>query len=345
VIDGEAMLVTARSGNTLTVQRGYHGTTAKTHAKGAAVYLGSDQRGLITATTVPDIGAFQTAAHLVVTKSPVSQTVDVGQKVTLTAVARGAITSVQWQVSTDNGTTWTNIPGATQKTVANVNGLLTTTTSYTLTAALSMNGRLFRASVSNSSTTRLSSVASLHVNQSMTIGNISKSQWTVNVSGFTGTLTISGGTRAFTIKSSSNLPTGLVPTMAGNVIKFTGTPTKAGAFASSITVADATGASVTKAVTITINPTIALSLTKLPRYVVKKAYSQTIATSHGTGPVTITYSLSKALPPGLTITPSSPAKKAITIKGTPHAKSSAKLTVTATDSVGAKKTVIYTLSS
>lgn len=345
VIDGEAMLVTARSGSTLTVQRGYHGTTASTHANGAPVFLGADQRGLIVPTTVPDLGAFQSTLHLVVTRNPLSQTVDVGQKVTLSAVARGAITSVQWQVSADNGQTWSDIPGANAKSVATVNGLLTTTATLSLNAALAMNGQLYRVAFINSTGSRYSNAAKLHVNPALAIADISKSQWTVSLSGFSGTLTISGGTQAFTIKLSASLPTGLVPSISGNVIKFTGTPTTAGVFKGTITIQDAAGATLTKAVAITINPAVGFSLATLPAYTINVPYSQTISAIGGTGPVTLAYTLDKALPAGLTITPASPTTKAITISGTPLAKLTVKITVTATDSVGAKKTVVYTLTS
>jgi hypothetical protein len=39
VIDREEMLVTALSGNTLSVVRGYRGTKAATHARGARIFL------------------------------------------------------------------------------------------------------------------------------------------------------------------------------------------------------------------------------------------------------------------------------------------------------------------
>jgi hypothetical protein len=58
-IDGEQMLVTNvnLTNNTLTVARGYNGTTAATHGGGAGVYLATDQRG-VPRTTPPDIGAY-----------------------------------------------------------------------------------------------------------------------------------------------------------------------------------------------------------------------------------------------------------------------------------------------
>lgn len=74
-----------------------------------------------------------------VTSSPTSQTVTAGQSVTFTAAAVGNPTpTVQWQVSTDGGQTWTNISGATR-------------TSYTIsTALITETGYEYRAMFTNS---------------------------------------------------------------------------------------------------------------------------------------------------------------------------------------------------
>jgi len=57
-IDSEQMLVTNVSGNTLTVTRGYDGTTPAAHSLGAKVYLATDQTGA-PRVGAPDIGAYQ----------------------------------------------------------------------------------------------------------------------------------------------------------------------------------------------------------------------------------------------------------------------------------------------
>lgn len=163
VLDGETMLVTAVSGNTLTVQRGYKGTKATSHAPGAAVYLGTDQRGAITPTTVPDLGAFQTTTHLVVTKNPMNLTADAGQTVTFNAAARGGNLNVQWQTSTDGGKSWTNVAGATAKTVVTINGLPTTTTALSRSTTLSLNGREYRVTFASSVGSIISGPARLTV--------------------------------------------------------------------------------------------------------------------------------------------------------------------------------------
>jgi hypothetical protein len=74
----------------------------------------------------------------VITTNPTSQSVTAGQGVSFTAAANGnPSVSVQWQVSTDGGATFTNIAGATRPTFT-----LTTTTK-------SQNGYRYRAVFTN----------------------------------------------------------------------------------------------------------------------------------------------------------------------------------------------------
>jgi hypothetical protein len=63
LIDSEEMLVTAvdLATNTLTVQRGYNGTSPATHQVNAPVFLATDQRDFATSGTTPDIGAYQSS--------------------------------------------------------------------------------------------------------------------------------------------------------------------------------------------------------------------------------------------------------------------------------------------
>ncbi len=57
-IDGEQMLVTNVDSNSLTVTRGYNGTTKVAHSLGAKVYLATDQTGAVRVLP-PDIGAYE----------------------------------------------------------------------------------------------------------------------------------------------------------------------------------------------------------------------------------------------------------------------------------------------
>jgi len=90
-----------------------------------------------------------------VTSEPVDRAVPAGQQVTFTAVASGGpAPTVQWQVSTDGGTTFSNIAGATS-----------TTLTFTPTAAES--GDQYRAVFTNSSGSATSAAATLTVNPAM----------------------------------------------------------------------------------------------------------------------------------------------------------------------------------
>jgi hypothetical protein len=87
-----------------------------------------------------------------VTTNPKSTTVNAGQNVTFTAAATGnPAPTVQWQVSTDGGTTYSNISGATG----------TTLTLSAVTA--SQNGYKYRAVFTNSVASAITSAATLTV--------------------------------------------------------------------------------------------------------------------------------------------------------------------------------------
>ena len=86
-----------------------------------------------------------------VTTNPVSQAATAGATVTFTAAASGSpAPNVQWQVSSNNGSTFTSIAGANS-------------TSYTLTTAASENGYEYRAAFTNSMGTVDSIPATLEV--------------------------------------------------------------------------------------------------------------------------------------------------------------------------------------
>ena len=119
---------------------------------GQANEIATDQRGASRHST-PDIGAFELVAvgPPIIVTSPASQNVFAGQTVTLTASAIGNLApTVQWQLSTDGGLTFNNIPGATS-------------TTYTFTATGTQNGAEYRAVFTNGSGTVNSGVATLTV--------------------------------------------------------------------------------------------------------------------------------------------------------------------------------------
>jgi hypothetical protein len=111
--------------------------------------------GTLTAQSraVDDSGNLE-VAYPTITTQPTNQTVTAGQTATFTAAATGSPTpTVQWQVSTDGGVTFSNISGATSTTLS-------------LTTALSQNGYRYRAVFTNAAGTATTTAATLSVNSS-----------------------------------------------------------------------------------------------------------------------------------------------------------------------------------
>jgi hypothetical protein len=89
-----------------------------------------------------------------VTTNPTNQTVSAGHGVVFTAAAAGSpVVTVQWQVSTDGGLTWTNITGNTSAQ----------TTTLIFITSLSENGYKYRAVFTNSAGTTTTTAATLTV--------------------------------------------------------------------------------------------------------------------------------------------------------------------------------------
>jgi subtilase family serine protease len=108
---------------------------------------------------IADLVAYGSTAPSVSTQ-PISRTLTVGQSVTFTAAANGnPAPTVQWQVSTDGGITYTNISGAT--------GL-----AYTVTPSLADSGDRFRAVFTNVAGSMNTSSALLTVTPPVTIAGV-----------------------------------------------------------------------------------------------------------------------------------------------------------------------------
>jgi len=104
-----------------------------------------------TATSTPSVVTVGTAPNI--TTQPSDAVSCAGSSNTFTSAASGSGLSYQWQVSTDGGATYTNIPGATSAT-------------YTFTTAGTQNGNKYRVIVISAScvTPSTSSAATLTVN-------------------------------------------------------------------------------------------------------------------------------------------------------------------------------------
>jgi hypothetical protein len=91
-----------------------------------------------------------------ITQNPSNVTATAGDTATFTAAATGTPTlTVQWQVSTDGGTTFNNVAGATSTTLS-------------FTTALAQSGNEYRAMFSNGTVTAPTSAATLTVNPLVT---------------------------------------------------------------------------------------------------------------------------------------------------------------------------------
>ena len=227
---------------TLALQSGSPALDAGNDA--AASSLATDQRGagfLRIVGAHVDIGAYEAAAAAsapTVTTQPASQTVTASQSVTFTAAASGTPTpTVQWQVSTDGGSSFGNVSGATSA-------------SYTFTASAGQNGNEYRAVFTNTAGSATSNAATLTVQAPPAF-----------TSGIPTSSVAAGQTYSFTF-SASGLPT---PTLSAtglpNWLTFTpatgalaGTTTVAGAYSNiQVTATNAAG-SVSTTFSITVNP-------------------------------------------------------------------------------------------
>jgi len=93
----------------------------------------------------------------VITLNPANVTVPAGSNASFTANATGTPNpTVQWQVSTDGGATFTNVSGATSPTLS-------------FTTTLAMNGNKYRAVFTNTAGTATTTSATLTVNAVPTI--------------------------------------------------------------------------------------------------------------------------------------------------------------------------------
>jgi hypothetical protein len=100
---------------------------------------------------VDDSGNLE-VAYPTITAQPTNLTVTTGQTATFTAAATGSpAPTVQWQVSTDGGVTFSNVSGATATTLS-------------FATALSLNGNRYRAVFTNSAGTATTTAATLTVN-------------------------------------------------------------------------------------------------------------------------------------------------------------------------------------
>jgi hypothetical protein len=104
----------------------------------------------LSPTTTNDLFTYSSGSVApAITTQPVSQTVNVGQIASFSAAASGSPTpTVRWQVSTNSGSTWSNIAGATRRT-------------YSFTTSASQTGYEYRAVFTNIAGSATSNAATL----------------------------------------------------------------------------------------------------------------------------------------------------------------------------------------
>ena len=171
-----------------------------------------------------------------ITAQPVNQVVSLGQAATFTAAANAAPSpSVQWQVSTDGGSTYTPIAGATSAV-------------YSFTPGLADSGDLFEAVFSNGiGVPATTSAASLTFGIPPTITSASSTTFT---QGFAGTFFVTAtGTPDPSLSETGTLPSGVAFSSTGGL---SGTPTQSGTFPITITATNGLPPDATQSFTLTV---------------------------------------------------------------------------------------------
>ncbi len=134
---------------------------------------------------------------------------------------------------------------------------------------------------------------------------------------------------------ASGLPAGM--SINVNTGAIGGTPTEDSVFSVTVTVVDAVGVTATRTYSLTINSPPTIGTTALPEWTVNQPnYNATVSASSGTPPYTWS---ATGLPTGLTINAGNGV-----ISGKPTQSGTKSVTVTITDSVGAKATKVYSLT-
>jgi hypothetical protein len=256
-----------------------------------------------------------------VTTEPTDVSVVTGQSATFTAAASGSPTpTVQWQVSTDGGNTFTPIAGATSDT-------------YTLTTAAGESGNQYQAVFTNSAGSADSSAATLTLDTPPTVTtnpadvSVIEGQTATFTAAATGSPTptvqwqvsTDGGT-SFTAMAGATADTYSFPTtLADNGEQFRAVFT------------NLVGPATTTAATLTVNvtPSLTITTTSLPNgtVYVKSApvlYSATISATGGNPPYKWSR-VSGSLPPGLKL------KKTGVIAGKPSISGDFTFTVKVVD--------------
>jgi hypothetical protein len=184
-----------------------------------------------------------------ISTQPTNQTVTDGQTASFTAAASGNPTpTVQWQRSTDGGSTWSDISGATSPT-------------YSFTAAFAQNGYKYRAVFTNSLGSTPTNAATLTVQTVPVITSANQVTFTVGrASTFLVTTT---GNPAPSLSRTGILPAGVTFVDNGNgTATLSGTPMSGtgGVYPLTITASNGIGTNATQNFTLTVLSRVYLPL-------------------------------------------------------------------------------------
>jgi Putative Ig domain len=150
------------------------------------------------------------------------------------------------------------------------------------------------------------------------------------------TVSATGGNGSYTFSvTAGSLPAGL--TLNASTGALTGTPSTASSSNFTLTAVDGTGATASRAYTVTINTALSLNPPSLPNATVGTAYEPTLAATGGNG--SYTYSItSGSLPAGLALNAATGV-----LAGMPTAAATSIFTVMVTDGLGVTASRAYTV--
>jgi hypothetical protein len=254
-----------------------------------------------------------------VTTNPSDTTVAPGVGATFSAAADGyPVPTVQWQVSTDGGSTFTDISGATS-------------TSYTVTATTTLDGSLYRAVFTNTIGSATSTAGKLIVRVAPAFTSTNATTFTV---GSAGTFTVTNnGYPSPTITETGSLPTGVTLTDNGNgTATLAGTPAvgTGGVYTFTLKATNGVTPDGSQSFTLTINEAPHVNSGATATFASGVNSTFTVTTDRGY-PVPA-LSVGSGLPAGLSFTDNGDGTA--TIAGTTTAAGSVSVTVTATNTVG-----------
>lgn len=244
----------------------------------------------------------------VITTQPLSQTVQPGTTVSFTAAASGfPAPTVQWQRSTNGGTSFSDVATATS-------------TTYTFTAAAGDDQSQYRAVFTNPTGSATSSAATLRVGTAPSFTSANSATFTAGTAGSFNLTTT--GVPGATITVGAGMPAWLtLSSSSGGAATLSGTPPagSGGTYSFTLTADNGFSPTATQTFTLTVDEAPAFTSADHTTFTVGQAGTFSI-TSAGYPPSTLTET--GALPAGVTFTAGTGASTGTaTLQGTPAAGS------------------------